>query len=125
MTTSLFERLRDGAGLRLLQKYGDVFRVTKRGDQVYNPSTGSVTTSTVTQDVRGKSFSRESQFDVPELAETAEIEVYLTASGLTFAPQPGMTIGSPPTTALPYKITRVQPIPESGVVVMYRVIAQR
>jgi hypothetical protein len=125
MTTSLFERLRDGAGLRLLQKYGDVFRVTKRGDQVYNPSTGSVTTSTATQDIRGKSFSRDSQFDVPELTETAEIEVYLTASGLTFAPQPGMTIGSPPTTALPYKITRVQPIPESGVVVMYRVIAQR
>ncbi len=125
MSTSLFERLRDGAGLRLLQKYGDVFRVTKQGDQVYNPSTGSVTTSTVTQDIRGKSFSRDSQFDVPELAETAEIEVYLTASGLTFAPQPGMTIGSPPTTALPYKITRVQPIPESGVVVMYRVIAQR
>jgi len=125
MSATIFERLRDGTGLRLLQKYGDVFRITKRGDQVYTPSTGSVTVSTATQDVRGKSFSRESRFDDPELVEGTEVEIYLTASGIKFAPKAGMTIGSPVTTTEPYKITRVQAIPESGTVVMYRVIAQK
>lgn len=124
MSASIFERLRDGTGLLLLQKYGEVFRLTKRGDQVFSPDTGAVTVSTATQDVRGKAFSRDSAFD-PELAETAETEIYLTASGLTFAPKPGMTIGAPVTTTEPYKITRVQPIPESGTVVMYRIVARR
>ena len=125
MSASIFERLRDGTGLLLLQKYGEVFRLTKRGDQVFSPDTGSVTVSTATQDARGKAFSRDSAFDDPELAETAETEIYLTASGLTFAPKPGMTIGAPVTTTEPYKITRVQPIPESGTVVMYRIVARR
>lgn len=125
MSTSLFERLRDGTGLRLLQKYGEVFRVTKRGDQTYTPTTGSVTASTATQDLRGKSFSRDARFDDPELVEATEVEIYLTASGAKFTPKAGMTIGSPPTTAEPYKITRVQSIPESGTVVMYRILAQR
>lgn len=125
MSASIFERLRDGTGLLLLQKYGEVFRITKRGDQVFSPDTGTVTVSTATQDVRGKAFSRDSAFDDPELAETAETEIYLTASGLTFTPKPGMTIGAPVTTTEPYKITRVQPIPESGTVVMYRIVARR
>lgn len=125
MSTSLFERLRDGTGLRLLQKYGEVFRVTKQGSQVFNPSTGSVTASTITQDLRGKSFSRDSRFDDPEFAETTEVEIYLTASGAMFVPKVGMSIGTPVSTAEPYKITRVQAIPESGTVVMYRLLAQK
>ena len=125
MSATIFERLRDGTSFRLLQKYGDVFRITKRGDQVYTPTTGSVMASTATQDIRGKSFSRESRFDDPELVEGTEVEIYLTASGIKFAPKAGMTIGSPVTTTEPYKITRVQAIPESGTVVMYRVVAQK
>lgn len=125
MSTSLFERLRDGTGLRLLQKYGEIFRVTKQGSQVFDPSTGSVTSSTITQDLRGKSFSRDSRFDDPEFAETTEVEIYLTASGAVFVPKVGMSIGTPVSTAEPYKITRVQAIPESGTVVMYRLLAQK
>lgn len=125
MSASLFERLRDGTGLRLLQKYGDVFRVTKQGDQTYTPTTGSVTSSTATQDVRGKSFSRDARFDDPELAETTEVEIYLTASGINFAPKVGMTIASPPSTGAAFKITRVQAIPESGTVVLFRLLAQK
>jgi hypothetical protein len=123
--SNLFERLRDNTGLKLLTKYGDVFRITKTTGGAYSASTGAYTVSTVTQDVRGKAFSRDVEYDAPENVETAETEVYLTASGLSFIPTPGMSIASPVTSTAPYKITRVKPIPESGVVVIYHVFARR
>jgi hypothetical protein len=122
---SLFERLRDKTSVSLLTRYGDVFRVTRSANTTFNPTTGAVSASTESQDVLGKSFSRDSSFDSGEMVETAEVEIYLTASGVTFTPQPGMAIKEPTSSLEPLQITRVQPIPESGTVVMFRILARR
>ncbi len=123
--SDLFTRLRDGAGLRILTKYGDVFRITKQGSPTFNPQTGGVTASTITQDVVGKSFSKEEDFDNGEMAQRREVEIFLTASGMDFAPEAGMTIKTPATSTDVFQITKAQPIPESGVAVIYRVMAVR
>ena len=123
--STLFENLRDGAGKRLLEKYGDVFRITKSSDVTYVPATGAVTSSTTTQDVNGKAFSVEQKFDTGELTETSKIEIYLTANGITFEPRVGMSIKSPVTSTTIYQISSVKRIPESGVAVIYRLIAVR
>ena len=121
--TTLFERLRDGVSKNLLQKYGDVFRITKSADPVYNPATGAVVASTTYQDVNGKSFSMEQRFDGGEMAETAKVEIFITANSITFEPQAGMSIKSPTDSTAPLQISNVQRIPESGAAVMYRLVA--
>jgi len=121
---SLFEKLRDSTGLKLLQKFGDTFRISKESTGTFSASTGTYTITTTTQDVVGKSFSLQSQFADPELVRTDDIEVYVTASGITFAPQEGMTIQSPVSTGEKYKIFKAEPIPQSGTVVMYRIMAR-
>ena len=121
--STLFERLRDGTSKTLLQKYGDVFRITKSADPVYDPATGSVTASTIYQDVNGKSFSIEQKFDGGEMSETSKVEIFITANGITFEPQAGMSVKSPTTSTAPLQISNVQRIPESGTAVMYRLIA--
>lgn len=122
---TLFERLRDTTGLRLLTTYGDIFRITKTNSGTFNASTGTNVVSTATQDIRGKAFSKEIQFDTPELAETADSEIYLTASGLTFNPAAGMLIASPVDSTTPQRIVSAKPIPESGAVVIWLVTAKR
>jgi hypothetical protein len=122
---SLFEQLRDGTSVRLLTKYGDVFKITEEQNQTYNPTTGAVVGSTRVQNLLGKSFSRESQFDGGEMVETSEVEIYITASGASFAPKPGMTIVEVNAPTNVYRITRSQPIPESGITVLYRLFARR
>lgn len=122
---SLFEQLRDGTSVRLLTKYGDVFRITEDQNPTYNPTTGAVVGSTRVQDLLGKSFSRESQFDGGEMVETSEVEIYITASGASFAPKPGMAIVEVNAPTNVYRITRSQPIPESGITVLYRLFARR
>lgn len=123
--SAFFTNLRDTTAKNLLTKYGDVFRITKSTAPSFNPATGVVTSSTVTQDVFGKAFSVEQKFDTGELVETSKIEIYLTASDLSFTPQEGMSIKSPTDSTAPLQITNVRPIPESGVVVLYRLIAVR
>jgi hypothetical protein len=122
---SLFTQLRDGTSLRILTKYGDVFQITDESSPTYNPTTGAVTSTSRSQNLLGKSFSRESQFDGGEMVETSEVEIYITASGASFAPKPGMAIVEANAPANVYRITRSQPIPESGITVMYRVFARR
>jgi hypothetical protein len=123
--SSFFEKLRDGAGKKLLDRYGDVFRITRSSAPSFNPATGEVTASTVTQDVVGKAFTIEQKFDQGEMARTGRIEIYLTASGVSFEPQEGMSIKSPTDSTTPYQISVVKRIPESGVAVIYHVIALR
>lgn len=123
--SAFFTNLRDKTAKNLLTRYGDVFRITKSSTPTYNPTTGSVTSSTVTQDVVGKAFSIDQKFDTGELVETSKIEIFLTANDLSFEIQEGMPIKSPVDSNTSYQITNIQKIPESGTVVMYRVIAVR
>ncbi len=123
--SAFFTRLRDKTAKTMMDRYGDVFRITKSSDTTFNPATGEVTASTLTQDVKGKAFPIEQKFDTGELVETSKIEIYLTASGLSFEPKEGMAIKSPTDSTEPLQITNVQRIPESGVAVIYRVIAVR
>jgi hypothetical protein len=122
---SIFEQLRDQTSVRLLTKYGDVFRIAEEQNPTYNPATGAVVGSTRVQDLLGKSFSRESQFDGGEMVETSEVEIYVTANEAAFAPKPGMMIAEVNALTNAYRITRSQPIPESGITVMYRLFARR
>ena len=122
---SLFERLRDGTGLTLLTKYGDVFRITKNNNGTFVASTGVYSVSTATQNVRGKMFSLSKEFESFENVQSAESEVYITASGLTFPPQPGMLINEAVSGSAPYTITKVRKIPESGIAVIYRLIVKQ
>jgi hypothetical protein len=123
--TNLFESLRDGTGKKLLEKYGDTFRITKKSDPVFSPSTGAVSSSTVTQDVKGKAFSIDQKFDRGEMVETSQIEIYLTANGLVFEPQEGMSIKSPTNSSTLYQIVSSKRIPESGIAVIYHLRAAR
>ncbi len=123
--SAFYTNLRDNTAFRRLTRYGDVFRITKSGPPTFNPETGVVTASTTTQDAVGKAFSIDQKFDTGEMVETSKVEIFLTASGLTFEPQQGMAIKSPTDSTAPLQISDVQRIPESGVVVMYRLIAVR
>lgn len=123
--SNLFERLRDKTGLSLLTKYGDVFRITKTTAGAFNASTGVNTITSTSQDAVGKSFSRWEESDQPELVETAESEIYITASGLTFNPARGMTIREVARIDVPMTIVKVQRIPESGTAVIFKVMVKR
>ncbi len=123
--SQFFTNLRDGVGKRLLTKYGEEFRITKSSDPVFNPSTGAVTSSTTTQDVVGKSFSKQERYAPSELTQNQEVEIFLTASDISFAPEVGMTIRTPAASGAEMRITRVMPIPQSGTVVMYQLVASR
>ena len=123
--SAFYTNLRDNTAFRLLSRYGDVFRITKSGPPSYNPETGVVTASTTTQDVVGKAFSIDQKFDAGEMVETSKVEIFLTASDVDFEPTQGMSIKTPTDSTAPLQITNVQRIPESGTVVMYRLIAVR
>lgn len=125
MSTTLFERLRDGTGKRLLDTYGDVFRITKNTGKTFDPTTGEVTASSVSQDVMGKAFTRNSQLSYDGVVGENEIEIYLTASGNSFEPEKGQLIKTPGTSITSLTITRIERIPESGTVVIYKVFAER
>lgn len=122
--TTLFERLRDGTGLRLLTSYGESFVISKKVIGAFTPATGETTSSTVTQTVKGKMFSLDKDFDVPELAEAATSEIYISASGITFVPAPGCTVYEEATSEK-YTVVKVRPIPESGAVVIYRLLVNK
>jgi hypothetical protein len=122
--SSLFERLRDKTGLTLLTKYGDTFRITKNSG-TFSASTGSYTVATTTQTVVGKSFSRGEESAEPELVETAESDIFISASGITFNPARGMGIVEVNRPETPMTIVEVERIPESGVAVIFRVKARR
>lgn len=121
--TNLFVRLRDGAGKKILEKYGDVFRITKSSDPIFDPATGTISASSTYQDVNGKSFSIEQKFDAGELTETSKVEIFITANSISFEPKEGMSIKSPTDSTAPLQISVVQRIPESGTAVIYRLIA--
>ena len=121
---NLFERLRDKTGLRMLTKYGDTFRVTSNNQGTFNASTGAFAVSTATQDLYGKMFSLDREFDAPEMTETAANEIFITASGMTFVPKPGMTISETAVSST-YTITKVRRIPESGAAVIYRLLVKQ
>jgi len=123
--SNLFERLRDKTGLNLLTKYGDVFTITKTDSGTFSASTGAFTISSTIQSVRGKSFSRGEESDFPELAETAESDIYITASGLTFTPTRGMGIVEAARSDRPMRIIEVERIPESGTAVIFKLRAKR
>ncbi len=123
--SQFFTKLRDGVGKRLLTKYGEEFRITKSSDPVFNPSTGALTSSTITQDVIGKSFSKQERYAASELVQNQEVEIYLTASDISFVPEVGMSIRTPTADGPEMQITRVMPIPQSGTVVMYQLVASR
>lgn len=123
--SAFFTRLRDKTTKGMMDRYGDVFRITKTDNPTFDPATGAVTASTTTQDVKGKAFSIEQKFDTGELVETSKVEIFLAADSLTFEPKEGMAIKSPTDSTAPLQITNVRRIPESGVVVLYRVVAVR
>jgi hypothetical protein len=123
--SNLFERLRDGTGRTLLTKYGEVFRIIKNNEGTFNASTGSFTVAQTSQDVKGKMFSLDTQFEGSELVEAAENEVYISASGVTFAPQAGMLINEVNASGTPLTIIKVRRIPESGAAVIYRLFVKR
>jgi hypothetical protein len=125
MSSSFFTNLRDGMALTLLTRFGDDMRITKSDNVTYDPETGSVTTSTVSQDVKGKSFSRGDGFDTGEMVSMGDEEIYVAASGLSFAPQAGMSIKYPTTASSGLQIISAFPIPKSGTVVLYRLLAKR
>lgn len=125
MSSTFFERLRDRTGLRLLTKFGDTFRVTSSSGSTFDPTTGSVTTTSVTQDLKGKQFAIASRFDGAELVEMDMSEIYLTASGAAFDPKEGMTVATPADFTAPYRIAKVERIPDSGTVVMYKLTVAR
>lgn len=135
--SDFYTRLRDKTTKRTMDKYGDLFRITSTPNSTFNPATGEVVSSSVTQDVKGKAFSIEQKFDTGELVETSKIEIYLAADSMTFEPKEGMSIkclnvvGVRPWGDFPWdgytplQISNVQRIPESGIAVLYRVIAVR
>ena len=135
--SAFFTRLRDKTAKNMMDRYGDVFRITKSSEVSFDPTTGGVTASTISQDIKGKAFSIDQKFDTGELVETLKIEIYLAADQMIFEPKEGMSIksanspGARPWGGFPWdgytdlQISNVQRIPESGVAVIFRVIAVR
>lgn len=125
MSSSFFTNLRDGMALNILTRFGDDMRITKSDNVTYDPETGSVTTSTAYQDVKGKSFSRGDGLDTGEMVSMGDEEIYIAASGLSFAPEAGMSIKYPTTASSGLQIVSSFPIPKSGAAIIYRLLAKR
>ncbi len=123
--SAFFTNLRDNTVFNMLTRYGETFRVTRSANTTFDPETGAVTASTETQDLVGKSFSRGDAFDRGEMVGTEDEEIYLAAKGAVFTPQAGMSIKTPTTASTGLQITQVFPVPKSGTVVMYRVLAKK
>jgi hypothetical protein len=123
--SGFYTNLRDKTVFNLLTRYGEAFRITRSANTTFDPQTGGVTASTETQDVIGKAFSRGDTFDRGEMVETEDTEIYLAAKGVTFTPLPGMAIKTPTTASTGLQIVQVFPIPKSGTVVMYRILAKK
>lgn len=122
---SLFERLRDTTSVNILGRYGEPFVITTEPSIVFNPATGGTTSSTQSQTLLGKAFSRDASLDPSEMVETTEVEIYVTASDAVFTPSPGGTVRESAKPTEVFRISRVQKIPESGTVVIYRLLARK
>ncbi len=123
--SAFYTNIRDNTVFNMLTRYGEAFRITRSANTTFDPETGTVTASTETQDILGKAFSRGDAFDRGEMVGTEDTEIYLAARGIVFAPLPGMSIKTPTTASTGLQITQVFPIPKSGTVVMYRILAKK